>query len=1280
MKKSLIWKSTAALAAVGGLAGVISWLVAATAFVPANQPSGYMGQLEVTNFNLSGGHEYVFKTDFEKQNYSGNIFAYPVGTDGVINTPGEVFDGGVKAHLDAQNFDTGRIIATMNSSGVGVPFRWPASVTASTISASQKTAIGASTILDFVRGDRSNETVGLAYRLRSSVLGDIMHSRPFYLGNSGSPVLFVGANDGMLHAFNALSTGGNELWAYVPSMLLGNLSALTADPYVHTYYVDGGLNVGDIQVSGVTKKILVSGLGAGGKGLFALDITNPIPTTEAQAATKALWEITSTTINNATSTSYQNLGYTYSTPIIGKVNSGSGQYAVLIGNGYNSGQKSSLLVIDASNGSLIKEIVTSGSAGGGLSTPACYDSNGNGLLDYCYAGDIDGKLWKFDLTNALTINWTATLLHPTSPAQAITMAPSLSTHPNGGVMVNFGTGQMFVAADVTDTSTYYAYGIWDGAPTANTAILGQTLTERSYTFAGTTTRVRSVTTNAPNWASGASNHKGWRVPLPAGERIIGDTVFTESGRFYFNAYNPTIDNSALSPPVPNGENWLMELDYLSGGAANSPFLDLNGDQLLNNADRIKYVVTDTIPAGSAVGDPILTASGIAAGKFVSNGISSHPLLVQLATLNTTLLNQNPDVVIPATLTDRGVAGGHFDVDIWYPSGTPPLICSYSGGSSATVSQATITVTSTGSSRPATLGGITVGGVSIMGPLTTSDITDGTDTSTNATTIRDKINALTATSGFTATRSGSVVTVKAPAGTGFNAATFTFAAGTSSSGSSASGNPTGTFQITNATTRSKDFTSIKCPSGGTNIISTVTTPSSSTASNSARVASLATQLSDSSNWKNGYSVSCTSPGTGTTSTCTVTGPTGPAACSQLSISKDSSISVSSTTPSFSGGVAAVTGFDNLAARLTGSTFSTASAAVLGPFSSCAKNTHFHEYDDIFNVTGVNMLNASSTSLNISLAMGNTVPFKVLVHNQYMNPAVTLSVGGAPHVSVKTYNSLASETVAASVIANAPVYTRDTVQTLEWNMPTDAFVQKDWWGGSPADVRVGLMPTEPGCVYNSDSSHGNNLFYPVNPPAAGSSANGTVGTTTGVRHNGALTVQLIKDTTPATSIELNIASRPEFGWRVKAADFETYVLAEWVTYWHHPSDICFGETGWTKLAAKDLTPSDSSVWRTPAAGSDDPNTGSFRATSAIVSVATTVTGSVTTTVTTYADGKTLRVVKTANADGTTTIVTTLPDGSATTVTVPNTTGRVTTGGDEKGSQAKTGRISWSERLRN
>lgn len=1020
MTKQSLFKLAVAAAALS----ITGYIIAAVAFTPSAQPVGSLAQLEITNFDLTSGNEIVYKTDYLREKWSGNVYAYPVSKEGDINTPAEWWTGGAAIHLDSQDFDTERKIVTLKSDGTKIPFRY-ASLSTTQQGLLGSTVTASTNVLNYVRGQRSNEIAsGGALRDRAHVLGDILHSRPYYMPNNGAPVLFVGANDGLLHVIDARGVqGGDELWAYMPSMLMANLTKLTVNPYVHEYFVDGGLNVSDVVISGVTKKILVSGLGAGGRGLFALDVTNPIASSETDAASKIMWEIT-----NASS-GYANLGFTYGTPVIGKVNSNSGQSAIIVGNGYNSGGVSSLFVIDASTGAVIREITTTGSAGGGLSTPSCVDNNSDALIDICYAGDIDGKLWKFNLTSTTSSAWVSTLMYTTSPVQAITMAPATVAHPLGGNMVNFATGRMLTSADETDSATHYAYGIWDPATAIpNAAILNQTLAQKTFVNGSISILVRvSTTDNQPVWTSGAANHIGWRVALPkAGERVVGDGAFVENGRFYFNGTNPTVINPE---PKPKGENWLMELDALTGGVTNSPFLDLSGDQLLNNRDRIRYESGDVLPAGSSVGDINTTYSGVPLGRFVIEGVASQPILVQLTNLNTTFTNQNPDVIYPMSSTERGVAGGHFDVDIYYPT--------YDGGS---------------------------------------------------------------------------------------------------------------------------------------------------------------------------------------------------------------------------------------------------------------KKHFHQYDDTFNVTGVNMLNASDISLNLSNAIASTsTPFKILVHNQYLNPGVTLAVGNNPHTSVKLYGNQAKELQAANVISDAPIYTRATANLqLEFNMPVDTFTAKDWWtnaGGSgfvAGSTRVGLQPTQTGCV-NRVNKFGNetspaNFYNPVIPPANDVTTPGTASTTQGVRHNGALTIQVIKSNTTAAQIELNVPTRPEYGWRLTKANHNNQLLAEYTVFWHHPNGKCYGDAGWTSLPPKDTSPSDPSKYKVPAAGSDDPSEGSFRATGTVVSVDTVVSGNLTTIVTKYSDGSQLQVSITKNNDGTTTTTTVFPDKTSKTVITASPDGSIGSGGDEKRNQAKTGRISWSELLRN
>jgi hypothetical protein len=175
-----------------------------------------------------------------------------------------------------------------------------------------------------------------------------------------------------------------------------------------------------------------------------------------------------------------------------------------------------------------------------------------------------------------------------------------------------------------------------------------------------------------------------------------------------------------------------------------------------------------------------------------------------------------------------------------------------------------------------------------------------------------------------------------------------------------------------------------------------------------------------------------------------------------------------------------------------------------------------------------------------------------------------------------------------------------------------------------------------------------------------------------------IQIIRDTTPNSAIEQNVAGRPEYGWRVKSGVFSNYVLMEYATYWHHPNDKCYNVTGWTKTPPAD---NGGSKLQAKAIGSTDPKIGNLSAGSSgsgtITSTTTTIVGNVTTTVISYTVGANATIVRTANADGTVTIVTTDTLGAVTTQTIANTDGSLKTGGDERGHQAaRTGRVSWRE----
>ncbi len=225
---------------------------------------------------------------------------------------------------------------------------------------------------------------------------------------------------------------------------------------------------------------------------------------------------------------------------------------------------------------------------------------------------------------------------------------------------------------------------------------------------------------------------------------------------------------------------------------------------------------------------------------------------------------------------------------------------------------------------------------------------------------------------------------------------------------------------------------------------------------------------------------------------------------------------------------------------------------GTTSTWARDLHTHRYDDEWDVTGVNMLNASDLRFNLSRApaVGTTTQFKVLVMNQYLNPAAKLAIGpGTTEVTVKDYGGMTTAADAATMLAAQTIYTRGQAgMRLIVNLPIYGFNAIDWWGdgGIP---RAGLIPTRYSCAWTISSTG----VAQLGP--------------NGERHDGALTIQLIRATTPASAIEYNRGTDPKYGWRVKAANFTTYVLAEYIIYWHHPNELCYGDATWTPAPGPD-----------------------------------------------------------------------------------------------------------------
>ncbi|WP_454903247.1 pilus assembly protein [Variovorax gossypii] len=571
----------------------------------------------------------VYQAGYDTADWSGMLTATRFGTNGRLSDTAE---WSARDLLDARMaaagaHDSNRKVLSFSgaaAAGSGVPFRWAslndaqkAALKGNTGTDDKDTALGRA-VLDFLRGDRSNEGAGMELRKRGHVLGDIVGSSVWYTGqpNSGftndayakfasvarTPMVYVGANDGMLHAFNANT--GQEAFAYVPEGLYGTAAAprlkrLSEGSYSHRYYVDGSPFVADIylgaaastteaQKVGAWKSFLVGTLGAGGKGYFVLDVTKPQEIDESKAAQTALID--------TTALSDDDLGHQFQQPVLDSFSRralqvaplNNGRKAVILGNGYNSTSEKAMLWIQYLDGdkSILKipAPVTQGAGtGNGLSAPRVVDRDGDGKVDFAYAGDLLGNMWRFDLSDPDSRKWKATLgsaatassldnvpLFAAGATQPITAAPVVVGHPRGGYMVVFGTGRLFAVGDESSTASQYLYGIRDGANgSTGTAVLTDLVAQTvgAATVEEDGGEFRTVSSNSVSY-SGSHAKRGWYFQLPTSrERIVypGDALSSSAG--LFSSTVPGAGSNSLDCTAgTNDDGWSMVIDFFSGSA------------------------------------------------------------------------------------------------------------------------------------------------------------------------------------------------------------------------------------------------------------------------------------------------------------------------------------------------------------------------------------------------------------------------------------------------------------------------------------------------------------------------------------------------------------------------------------------------------------------------------------------------------------------------------------------------------------------------------------------
>jgi type IV pilus assembly protein PilY1 len=454
--------------------------------------------------------------------------------------------------------------------------------------------------VNYLRGDQSLElpatgiSAGTKFRRRESVLGDIVNSTPLYvkapdygygaMSSVGSSyasyvtarrsgtasTVYVGANDGMFHAFDAAT--GIERFAYVPRGVYPTLANLLNPGYEHNYYVDGPVTAGDWHDGTAWRSMVIGTTGAGGanggSSVFAIDITSQASITSSNVK----WDTTPADVQSAS-----HLGHILNRGIVGRIKTASGtQWVYMVGNGYEStSNKAALLVFDIATGAMTPipvgptwTIGNGDNARNGMGgITVVYDSERN--IKLVYGGDRQGNLWRFDFSsgtpagakgfdNASTPLFTTPSVATTTPVVAtvrrpISAAPRLVPHPLGGMLVIFGTGKLYDTTDSLDTTSQGIYAIWDKPQYTGATIPSAQI--KPLTVTGAAGSTRTIDT-AVNWNS----FMGWSAELTGGERIISDPT-ADVGSLTVTSYAPS---AALDPCNGGGVSYIYRFNFATG--------------------------------------------------------------------------------------------------------------------------------------------------------------------------------------------------------------------------------------------------------------------------------------------------------------------------------------------------------------------------------------------------------------------------------------------------------------------------------------------------------------------------------------------------------------------------------------------------------------------------------------------------------------------------------------------------------------------------------------------
>lgn len=532
------------------------------------------------------------------------------------------------------------------------------------LTATQKaTANSADTLINYLRGRPTYEdeasnatTANRIFRGREHVLGDIVNAVPVYVkkppfGFADSTytafkaaeddregTVYVAANDGMLHAFNAENGDenlGEERWAYIPKMVMPNMWKLADRNYEndHRYYVDGSPTVADVCIEklGTTsetkhickaadkwKTILVGGLNKGGCGYYAMDVTDPDNPV-------GMWEFTNADLVSA---GYGgNLGYSYGNPIVAK--NKDGRWVVIVSSGYNNypggcgttgDGNGHLYVLDAYTGQILQDIptYTSGTTPAGTTGApsnlgklnAWIENADHPVAERIYGGDMLGNVWRFDFDNNTAPSGAeavllAQLKDGTGNSQPITTKPELAVVNSNLPVILVGTGRYLHNSDTDPAAleqrqSIYALkdkleatGISDvRSGNMKERTLTQTTGNANGTLAGRT--IRTITGESISWGS----HDGWYFDLDPNGKSPGERVNVDMS-LQFNLLTVPANVPETNACSIGGYGLLYFIDINTGLNLSTAAEGMAGIRLSSNA-LIAGIKTVKLTSGKTV--------------------------------------------------------------------------------------------------------------------------------------------------------------------------------------------------------------------------------------------------------------------------------------------------------------------------------------------------------------------------------------------------------------------------------------------------------------------------------------------------------------------------------------------------------------------------------------------------------------------------------------------------------------------------------------------------------